>query len=178
MFRKKKIYRNFESLEPINNVFNEVDEALKNKHRTIKTSSMPEILGALAGGGVGVGAGLTLIYVAGSVTGVSAAGISSGLAALGGSMLGGVIVAGAIIPATAGFIGYKWINRHNKKKLEEDKQRFLQEALTRQEAINRELKPSAYVSIERTEYLNSLNILLMQIIKDLQSDLSGRKWFR
>lgn len=181
MFRKKKIYQSVEALEPIQKVFNEVDEALKDKHRTIKTSGMPEILGALAGGGVGVGVGLTFISVAGSVAGFSAAGITSGLAALGslvgGGMLAGVFVAGAI-PIAIGTGGYQLIKHRNKKKLEETKQVFLEEALRRHDAINRELKPSAYVSIERTEYLNSLNILLRQIIKDLQSDLSGWKWFR
>ena len=139
------------------------------------------MFGAITAGGAGVGVGLGLISVTGSVAGVSAAGISSGLATLGGviggGMLYGVFVASAPA-AILGYSGYKLVDRRNKKKLEKVKEEFLEEALKRHHAIMQEFKKQPRPSLERIEYLNHLNALLKQIIKNLQSDLSKGGWFR
>lgn len=170
-----EIYKNLDALEPIKKVLTEADEALKDENRTINTSSMPEVLGAIAGGAVGVGAGLTLVSVSGVVAGLSAAGITSGLAALGaligGGMLAGIFVAAAPM-AVLGVGGYALLAHHNKKKLEQAKETLLQEALRKHDAIIRELNDRLNLSEERITYLTSLNTLLQQIVKDLQADLA------
>jgi len=171
--RNKPIYRNLDALEPIKKTLDEADRALNDKSRTIKTSEMPEILGAIAGGAVGVGAGLTLVSVAG-ISGFSAVGITSGLAALGtvlgGGMVAGIFVAGAPM-AIFGIGGYSLLSRRNKKKLTQAKEALLQEALQRHDAIIRELSQKVNLSEERSEYLSTINILLQQVIQDLEGDL-------
>ena len=112
--RKNLIYKNLPALEPVKKILKEANEALQDTGRTIASSSMPEVLGAIAGGTAGVGAGLVMVYAAGSVVGFSAAGITSGLAAL-GAILGGGMAAGiavAAAPAAAlGATGYALVVR-------------------------------------------------------------------
>jgi hypothetical protein len=74
-------------------------------------ASTKQLIGAVAGGAVGAGAGMAgaiaSISFAGSATGLSCAGISSGLAAIGGgTMLGGLVVAtgGVALLAIGGVI--------------------------------------------------------------------------
>lgn len=169
----KQIYKNLDALEPIKKTLDETEKALNDKSRTIKTSEMPEILGAIAGGAVGVGAGLTLVSVAG-ISGFSAVGITSGLATLGailgGGMVAGIFVAGAPM-AILSIGGYSLISHRNKKKLKQAKEALLQEALRGHDAIIREMNQKINVTEERTTYLNTLNILLQQAIKDLEADL-------
>src|SRR5690606_25275110 len=69
-----QIYQNIAALEPVKRILEEADKALNDRGRTIATSDIPEVLGGIAGGAIGVGVGLTLIYTSG-VAGVSAAGI-------------------------------------------------------------------------------------------------------
>lgn len=68
-----------------------------------------EAIGAVGGGGLGIGASIGAISALGSVGGLSAAGITSGLAAL-GSVIGGGMVAGVAvactIPIAVGALGY------------------------------------------------------------------------
>lgn len=115
MATKRPIYGNLASLRPVMQVLDEANEALKDRTRTIESSSMPEVLGGIAGGTVGIGVGLTLVYTAG-VTGLSAVGISSGLAALGavigGGMVAGIFVAGAPM-AALGIAGYAILKKRN-----------------------------------------------------------------
>ncbi|OQY16411.1 MAG: hypothetical protein B6I36_10300 [Desulfobacteraceae bacterium 4572_35.1] len=174
---KKQVYRNLDALEPIKKILGEADEALNDESRTIETSEMPEILGAIAGGAVGVGAGLTLVYVAG-ISGLSAVGITSGLATLGsiigGGMVVGIFVAGAPM-AVLGIGGYALLSHRNKKKLKQAKEALLQETLRKYDAIIRELNRKINLSEERAKYLDALNVLLQQIIKDLEADLGTDK---
>lgn len=170
-----EIYKSLDALEPVKKVLNEADAALKDQHRTIDTSEMPEVLGALAGGAVGVGTGLTLVSVSGTVAGMSAAGITSGLAAL-GALVGGGMVAGIFVAAAPmallGVGGYALISHRNKKKLAQVKEAILQEALKKHDALIRELNDKLNLSEERLAYLTALNTLLQQAIKDLQADLA------
>ncbi|VGO11864.1 hypothetical protein PDESU_00411 [Pontiella desulfatans] len=68
-----------------------------------------EKIGAVGGGGLGVGASLGAVSVLGSIGGLSAAGMASGLAALGalvgGGMAAGIAVAAAI-PLGVAAVGY------------------------------------------------------------------------
>ncbi len=169
-----QIYKNLDALEPVKKVLTETDEALRDDGRTINTSSMPEMLGAIAGGVIGVGAGLTLVSTLG-FAGLSAAGITFGLAALGtvigGGMAAGIFVAGAPM-AILGVGGYALVARQNKKKLMQTKEALLQEAIRKYDVIIRELNDKINLSEERSQYLGALNILLQQIIKDLEADLA------
>jgi len=170
-----KLYRNLESLEPIKKVIKEASEAINDKNRIINNSSIPEILGAVAGMGIGTGIGIGAVSLAGTVAGLGAAGITSGLAALGG-IVGGGMVAGIFVAAAPvailGIAGYGIIAHHKKKKLAQAKESLLQEAIKKHDAIIRELNTKLDLSEERLEYLNSLNILLQGAINDLKSDLA------
>lgn len=108
------------------------------------------------------------------LTGLSAAGITSGLAAA-GSIIGGGMVAGVFVLAApiavcaAGGVG---IAAHLKnKQLRQEKERLYKEALAKHEAIIKALKSEINADKERLDYLQSLNILLQQAVKDLGKDL-------
>ena len=125
------------------------------------------------GAGIGGVASFAALYGLG-VVGLSAAGITSGLAAA-GAIVGGGMVAGVFVLAApvavlaAGGVG---IASHLKnKQLKQEKERLYQEVLKKHEAIIKALKDEADSSKERIDYLQSLNILLTQAIKDLQHDL-------
>jgi len=108
------------------------------------------------------------------MVGLSAAGITSGLAAagaiVGGGMVAGVFVLAAPVAAlAAGGVG---LASHLKnKQLRQEKERLYKEVLKRHEAIIQALKTEANAAQERLDYLQSLNILLQQAIKDLKHDL-------
>ena len=57
------------------------------------------------------------------------------------------------------------------KQLRQEKERLYNEALKKHEAIIKSMKSEADADKERMDYLQSLNILLQQAIKDLQHDL-------
>ena len=59
------------------------------------------------------------------------------------------------------------------KQLEKEKISLYEEALKKHEAIIKALREELYATKERMDYLNSLNILLQQAIKDLQKDLGN-----
>ena len=46
-------------------ILEEADNALNDRGRTIVTSDIPEVLGGIAGGAIGVGVGLTLVFISG-----------------------------------------------------------------------------------------------------------------
>ncbi|MDQ1143787.1 hypothetical protein QE429_000614 [Bacillus sp. SORGH_AS 510] len=172
---KKVLYKNMEALEPIKKILNEAGAAVQDRTRTIETSDIPEVLGAVAGIGVGGAAGLGLLSILG-VSGLSAAGITSGLAAA-GSIVGGGMVAGIGVLAAPAVIlgvgGYALLSASKKKKLVQTKEALLQEAIKKHDAIIRELKNDLNQTQKRAEYLNSLNILLSGVIKDLKADIAA-----
>ncbi len=57
------------------------------------------------------------------------------------------------------------------KQLRQEKERLYKEVVTRHEAIIIALKEEVDATKERLQYLQSLNILLQQAIKDLRHDL-------
>lgn len=171
--KKEMNFSNVEDLQPVVNVVNEAAAALNDKNRTIKESAIPEVLAGALGAGIGGVASFAALYGLGLV-GLSAAGITSGLAAA-GALVGGGMVAGIFVLAApvavlaAGGVG---VAAHLKnKQLKQEKERLYKEVLTKHEAIIKALKDEADANKERIDYLQSLNILLTQAIKDLQHDL-------
>ena len=57
------------------------------------------------------------------------------------------------------------------KQLRQEKERLYKEALLKHKGIIKALKEEADAEKERVDYLQSLNILLQQAIKDLSKDL-------
>lgn len=172
--KKDMVFQSVESLQQVVNVVNEAATAVNDKSRTIRESAIPEVLAAALGAGIGGVGSFAALYGLGSVVGLSAAGITSGLAAA-GSIVGGGMVAGVFVLAApvavlaAGGVG---LAAHLKnKQLRQEKERLYKEALKKHEAIIQALKSEADADQERLDYLQSLNILLTQAIKDLKNDL-------
>lgn len=173
--KKDMNFRSVDSLQQVVNVVNEAAAALNDKTRTIRESAIPEVLSGALGAGIGGVASFAALYGLGTV-GLSAAGITSGLATA-GSIVGGGMVAGVFVLAVpvavlaAGGVG---VATHLKnKQLRQEKERLYQEAIRRHEAIIQALKDEADADKERLDYLQSLNILLAQAVKELKHDLGA-----
>ena len=171
--KRDMVFQSVDSLQQIVNVVNEAAAAVNDSKRTIKESANPELLAAAHGAGIaGVGSFAALNGL--GVVGLSAAGITSGLAAagavVGGGMVAGIFVLAAPIAAlAAGGVG---VASHLKnKQLRQEKERLYKEVLARHEAIIKALKDEADATQDRLDYLQSLNILLQQAVKDLSHDL-------
>jgi hypothetical protein len=171
--KKDMNFQNVESMQPIVNVVNEAAIALNDKNRIIRESAIPEVLAGALGAGIGGVGSFTALYGLGSV-GLSAAGITSGLAAA-GSIIGGGMVAGVFVLAApvAGLAaaGVGVASHLKSKQLRQEKERLYNEALKKHDAIIKAMKDESDADRERMDYLQSLNILLQQAIKDLQRDL-------
>lgn len=171
--KKNMVFQSIEALQPVVNVVNEAAEAVHDTSRTIRESAIPEVLAGALGAGIGSAASFMALYSLGTV-GLSAAGITSGLAAA-GSVIGGGMVYGVFVLAApiavlaAGGVG---LASHLKyQQLRQEKERLYKEALKKHQAIIHALRMEYNASEERREYLESLNILLRQAIKDLSKDL-------
>lgn len=171
--KRNMVFQSVESLQHVVSVVNEAAMALNDKSRTIKGSAIPEVLAGALGAGIGGVGSFAALYGLGTV-GLSAAGITSGLATA-GSIVGGGMVAGIFVlavPIVALAAGGVGIASHIKnKQLKQEKERLYTEALKKHEAIIRALKEETDANKERLDYLQSLNILLNQAIKDLNKDL-------
>ena len=172
--KKDMVFQSVEALQTVVNVVNEAAAAVADKKRTIRESAIPEVLAGALGAGIGGVGSFAALYGLGSVVGLSAAGITSGLAAAGG-LFGGGMAAGVFVLAVpavvlaAGGVGVAGYLKN--KQLRQEKERLYKEALQRHDAIIKALKEEADADKERMEYLQGLNILLQQAIKDLQKDL-------
>ena len=172
--KKDMVFQSIEALQQVVNVVNEAAAAVNDKNRTIRESAIPEVLAGALGAGIGGISSFAALYGLGSVVGLSAAGIASGLAAAGG-IVGGGMVAGVFVLAApvailaAGGVG---LASHLKnKQLRQEKERLYKEALKKHQAIIQAMKEESDADKERLDYLQSLNILLTQAIKDLRKDL-------
>ena len=170
---KELVFQNVESLQQVVNVINEASAALNDKARTMRESAIPEVLAGALGAGVGGIGSFAALYGLGTV-GLSAAGITSGLAAA-GSIVGGGMVAGIFVLAAPAVVlaGGAILLASNLKnnQLKQEKERLYKEALQKHEAIIQALKAETDADKDRLDYLQSLNILLTQAIKDLKNDL-------
>ena len=172
--RKKDMnFQSVESMQSVVNVVNEAAAALNDKRRTIRESAIPEVLAGALGAGIGGVGSFAALYGLG-VVGLSAAGITSSLATagtiVGGGMAAGVFVLAApvaILAATSVGVASHLKN----KQLRREKERLYKEALKKHDAIIKAMKADADADKERLDYLQSLNILLQQSIKDLRHDL-------
>lgn len=167
------IYKNADSLKPVEKLIEEADKATSDPARV--ASDDKDINAALAAaGGIGTGGaiGFAALYYAG-VTGLSAAGITSALAAA-GSLVGGGMAAGlAVLAAPAVLLGvgaYAWAAQKNKKKLVQKKEMLLQVVLRKHNAIIAELDKTAKNDRGRIDYLTRLITLLQAVIRDLEAD--------
>jgi hypothetical protein len=169
---EKLIYKNIEALEPINKLLGEAAAGVADPSRTIETSSMPEVLGAAVGVGVGGTASFIALYFLGT-TGLSAIGITTALAAagalVGGGMVAGVFVLAAPI-AALGVGGFAIAARINRKRLIQAKEALFQELLSKLDLVSRELSRRIALSEQRVKYLESLTVLLQSAINDLNHD--------
>ena len=170
---KEAVFQNVESLQQVVNIINEAAAALNDKTRTIRESPILEVLAGALGAGIGGIGSFAALYGLGTV-GLSAAGITSGLAAIGG-VVGGGMVAGVFVMAAPVVVlaggGILLASNLKNKQLKQEKERLYKEALQKHEAIIQALKTEADADKERLDYLQSLNILLTQAIKDLKNDL-------
>ena len=173
--RKKLIYQNIESLQPIVNVVNDAAVALNDKTRTIKESAIPEVVAGALGAGIGGVGSFMALYGLGTV-GLSAAGITSGLATagaiVGGGMVSGIFVLAAPVAILAGG-GVYAASKLRSKQLRQEKERLYKEVLIKHQAIIDALKKESEASKERLDYLQGLNILLQKALEDLQKDLGN-----
>ena len=171
--KKDMIFQSSDSLQQVVNVVNEAAYAPNDKGRTIRKSTIPEVLAGALGAGIGGVGSFAALYGLG-VVGLSAAGITSGLAAagavVGSGMAAGIFVLAAPVAVlAAGGVGV--VSHLKNKQLRQEKERLYKEALRKHEAIIAALRNEADANRERLDYLQSLNILLTQAIKDLKKDL-------
>lgn len=180
MSRKKDyVFKSVDALQAVVNVINDASKALNDKERTIKESAIPEALAGALGAGIGGVGSFIALYGLGTV-GLSAVGITTGLATagglIGGGMVAGIFVLAAPVAALAG-IGVFTASQLKNKQLKQERERLYKEALVKHEAIIKALKEEVNATKERTDYLQGLNILLQNAIKDLKNDIeiSGNK---
>lgn len=171
--KKDMVFKNVESLQQVINVINEAATASNDKRKTISESSIPEVLTGALGASIGGVGSFVALYGLGTV-GLSAVGITSGLAAA-GSIVGGGMVAGVFVLAAPVAIlatGGVGVASHLKnKQLRQEKERIYKEVLVKHQAIIKLLEEEKDATQERLDYLQSLNIMLQQAIKDLSKDL-------
>ncbi len=171
--KKDMVFKNVESLQQVINVINEAAAASNDKRKTISESSIPEVLTGALGASIGGVGSFVALYGLGTV-GLSAVGITSGLAAA-GSIVGGGMVAGVFVLAAPVAIlatGGVGVASHLKnKQLRQEKERIYKEVLVKHQAIIKLLEEEKDATQERLDYLQSLNIMLQQAIKDLSKDL-------
>lgn len=171
--KKDMVFKNSESLQQVVNVLNEASAALEDTGRTIRESSIPEVLSGALGAGMGGVISFGALYGLGTA-GLSAAGITSGLATA-GSLVGGGMVAGVGVLAAPAVIlgvgGYALASNLKGRQLRQEKERLYKEALAKHQAIIEALQAESKENAERMEYLQSLNVLLERAVADLARDL-------
>lgn len=175
---KEPIYKNNDSLNPVEKLVAEAGSAISDSSRVASDDhDMNEALVAAGGLGAGGAIGYAALYYAG-VTGLSAAGITSALAAA-GSLVGMGMAAGIVVLAAPAVLlgvgGYAWAAQRNKKRLIAKKEMLLQEVQRKHNAIISELKKTSQKNKERIDYLTSLNTLLQAAVRDLKGDLAVHK---
>ena len=159
--KKDMKFPNQDALKTVQSLIDDADEALKYKSRKTKDSPIQEALA----GAVGVGAGAAIGFA-----GLSAASAASGVALAGGLLGAGIAVAAA--PAVIlGGAGIGVASHIKSKKLREAKELTYMNAIAKQNAIAKALKEERDADKERIEYLERLNILLQEKIRDLMHDL-------
>ena len=170
------LFHNLNALKTVEHVIAEIDQGLGNKSRTIKDSSMPEVLATALGLGSGGALSFAALYLGGSVIGVSAAGVASGLSAagalVGGGATTGIFVLAAPI-AILGFLGIRIAQRARARRLMQAKIYCYKRSLVHLAALKDALivEKDNNASEDRIAYLKALSITLQAAIMDLKHDL-------
>ena len=167
------VFPSVDSLQQVVNVINEAAAAVNDKTRIIRESAILEVLAGALGASIGGVGSFAALYGMG-VVGLSAAGITSGLAAAGGIVGGGMVAGVFVLAAPVALFavgGVLLASDLKNKQLKQEKERLYKEALKKHEGIISALKAEVDADKERLDYLQSLNILLTQAIKDLKNDL-------
>lgn len=167
--KKDMIFQSGDSLQQVVNIVNEAGATLNDKGRTIRESSIPEVLAGALGAGIGGVGSFAALYGLGTV-GLSAAGLAAAGGIVCGGMVAGVFVLAAPVAALAA-VGVGTASHLKNKQLKQEKERLYKAALEKHQAIIQALKDEVDASKERMEYLQSLNVLLERAVKDLRQDL-------
>lgn len=170
----KKNYPNLDSFTVVQKLIDEAAKAQSDKTRTIRTSAIPDVLGAALGTVIGGAASAAWIGGAAAAGTSGAAAITSGLAGV-GSIVGGGMMAGLAVAALPVALlavgGYAVVNHRNQTKLKERGQMLYQETLRQHQNLIEQLRREANATRERREYLESLVVLLRDALRRLQEDL-------
>ena len=169
-------FKSMDSLKGVSSVINDAGKALQDKRRVILDSEISDVLGAVVGAGAGAGLSFAALFFGGKVVGLSAAGITSGLA-VAGKLVGGGMAAGVGVLAAPvvilGVGGALLVSSKKRKRLKQEKERLLQEAIEKHHAITRALKEEVDATKDRADYLNALNFMLRKAIDELKFDLAA-----
>jgi len=174
-----RVFKSLDSLKPVVNVVNEANVAVQDASRTIANSAISDVLagalGAVAGGAISfaalVGLGSTAASGAALAGGAMILhGLASAGAIVGGGALAGIFVLAAPVAGLA-VAGVGTVAAIKRRQLKQEKERLLKAAVEKHHAVVTALKEEVDATKERTDYLNSLNILLQHAIKDLRADL-------
>ena len=173
MSKNGQNFKNIASLDQVQRVVNDANEALNNPESGLSSSAISEVLSGALGAGAGGAISFAALYGLGTV-GLSAAGMTSALAAtgaiVGGGMAAGVLVLAAPV-AVLGGAGVWLASKRNAKRLLQRKESLFQQALKARDAVLRELNQSVGKSQDRIDRLTALNNLLQRAVEELRQDL-------
>jgi hypothetical protein len=168
------VYESLSALKPIQKLISEAGAAIGDRARTLASSDIPEIVGATVGVGAGGAAGAGILTATAASGTAGAAWLTSALAGA-GHLVGGTMIAGIWVTAAPAVIlaaaGVWAVGRHNKKRLIEAKEAFLQEALRKRDVLLRELHATNASNHERVDCLSRLVAQLQAAVENLQADL-------
>ena len=173
------------SLDAVKQVIAEADKALHTPTSTIKGKDINKTLAGAIGGGVGAGVGVGVAEAVGGGAGAAGAGIGlierglvesvgSGIGVAGAAGLGAGTIA-AIIAVPVILLGggaVAWVIWRNNNKKKQGKEKLLQDAIRKLDAINRELSHKVDMAEARIKSLTAINVRLIGCIKLLQQDLN------
>jgi hypothetical protein len=163
---KSANFKTQESLQPVINVINEANIALYDKNRTIQQSAMPNALAAALGAGTAGSVSFSSLYGM-SMQQYSGTGINMAFNAAHSLISNGI---GRTVLSTGGSVVSETVKN---KQLKDDKSKIYQDVQGKQSAISAELSVEVTsAGKERLDYLQGLNLLLIQAEKDLREDLN------
>ena len=172
-----KAYRSLDALIPVKRVLDEAGAALADRSRTLLSSGVPEVFGAVAGVGAGTAAGAAIIGAGAASSTAGAAALTSGLAAAGSVIGGGMLAGVAVVAAPAvvlGIVGFAAVSWRNSQRLDQERRTLLQAALLKHHAVQGELRGENACNRERADYLHALVIRLEDVIRNLRGDLGNQ----
>lgn len=173
-FGAAAIYRTADALVPVRKLLREAGEALADKGRVSWKFKIPSAVGAAAGTAIGGAAGAATVVVGAAAGAHGAAAITSGLA-FAGSLAGGGMVAGIAVAAAPaavlGIVGYAFLAKRNHRKLLQEKQALLHEALRKHDSAIRTQQQATSISEDELHYLRGLIARLGDVISNLRGDL-------